>query len=220
MRRSPRVRFALGSLRAWMTVHVATGVLALLLALLHSAMAPRDTVGGHALGALAVLVATGAVGRYFYTFVPRAANGREVALEDVRAELAGLAAGWERTHRDFGERVRRRVDELVASGQWSGGFARRLLALLRAQRGLRHALSVLEAEGRAEGVAQDQLVELLRLARRAHRTALMAAHYEDLRGLLGTWRYVHRWVALLLVLLALLHVAVALRYAGPLGGAP
>ena len=55
--------------------------------------------------------------------------------------------------------------------------------------------------------------ELILLARRAQRTALMAAHYEDLRALLNSWRWFHRWIALGMVLLVVLHVATAIRYA-------
>ncbi|MCA9258638.1 MAG: NAD(P)-binding domain-containing protein, partial [Planctomycetales bacterium] len=62
-----------GSLAAWMTSHVATGILAFLLALVHASLSPGKTIGGHAFAALGVLVATGAIGRYFYSFVPRAA---------------------------------------------------------------------------------------------------------------------------------------------------
>ena len=51
-----------------------------------------------------------------------------------------------------------------------------------------------------------------RLSWRAHRTALMAAPYEDLRALAGSWRWVHRWMALLMVLLVVLHVVYALAY--------
>ena len=78
-RRQARIPLRIGSLRAWMTSHIVTGLLALLMAVLHSAMDPQETVGGHALLGLAVLVMTGAIGRYFYAFVPRAANGREMA---------------------------------------------------------------------------------------------------------------------------------------------
>ena len=70
----------------------------------------------------------------------------------------------------------------------------------------------LRNEGRSEGIAEDKIKRVLGLARRAHRTALAAAHYEDLRAILGTWRYLHRWVAALMVLLALLHIASALVY--------
>ena len=55
--------------------------------------------------------------------------------------------------------------------------------------------------------------DLLEMARQAHHLALSAAHYADLRGLLMTWRWLHRWLALLLVLLAMWHVVTAWRYA-------
>ena len=48
VRRAPRIPFRFGSLQVWMTSHVATGILAFLCALLHGAMEPRNTVGGHA----------------------------------------------------------------------------------------------------------------------------------------------------------------------------
>jgi thioredoxin reductase len=74
-RRAGRFAWLKGSLQLWMTSHVATGILALLCAILHSAMDPRHTVGGHALAGLGILILTGAIGRYFYSYVPRAANG-------------------------------------------------------------------------------------------------------------------------------------------------
>ena len=73
-----------------MTSHVATGILAFLLATLHAAMAPRHTVGGHACGRSAFLLVTGAIGRYFYAYVPRAANGRELELDEVKTRLEPL----------------------------------------------------------------------------------------------------------------------------------
>lgn len=211
-RRSPRVRLTFGSLRKWMTVHVVTGVLALLCALLHGAMDPRDTVGGHALAGLAVLVVTGAIGRYFYAIVPRAANGRELAIDEVRGHVDRLSQEWDRGPRELGDRVRREIQALTEGGRWSGSFLRRLVALSRSQRRLRRVLLRIERDGRRAGIADAQLRETLRLARRAHRASLMAAHYEDVRGLLASWRYVHRWTALLVVSLVVLHVVAAVRY--------
>ena len=42
----------------------------------------------------------------------------------------------------------------------------------------------------------------------------MTSHYEDLRALLGAWRYFHRWIALLMLILAIAHIYTALRYGG------
>ncbi len=212
LRRSLVVK--LGSLQLWMTSHIATGILALLCVTLHSAMAPRDTVGGHAFAALAVLLVTGAIGRYFYAFVPRAANGRELELAEVKARLGKMSAEWDQGQLKFGERARNEVNELVEKKQWRDSFFGRVAALFGSQRDLRKALAKIAQEGREQGVAEDHIQETLALARRAYRTALMAARYEDLRAVLGTWRYLHRWVSLLLVLLVIVHVIYALAY-GP-----
>lgn len=212
IRRSRWLSVTFGSLQAWMTSHVVTGVVALLLAVLHGAFAPRSTVGGHALIAMAVIIVTGAIGRYFYAYVPRATNGRELALEEIRTNMAGLSAEWDSRFPGFGERVQNQIQTLVDSGHWQGSFARRAVALVGSQGQLKKALGKLRVEGRREGIPENQLNELAELARRAHRAAFMAAHYEELRALLATWRYLHRWIALLLILMVGLHIYTALRF--------
>lgn len=62
-------------------------------------------------------------------------------------------------------------------------------------------------------VAQHALaVRTVGLARRSHRLVLQLANFEEVRGLLASWRWLHRWLALLLLLLTAVHVAVAFRY--------
>ncbi|MBI5434473.1 MAG: NAD(P)-binding domain-containing protein [Planctomycetes bacterium] len=213
-RRNGAIFEKLGSLRAWMTLHIATGILAFVLALAHSAFDARHTVGGHALIGLGVLVATGAVGRYFYSFVPRAANGRELALDEVKTRLAEFSASWDRNGGEFGERVRAEIARLVAESRPVGSFFARAASFARSRRNLTTTLDQLVAEGRELGVGERELAEMSRLARRAHQNALAAAHFEELRGLAATWRWFHRWVALLLVLLVVIHIIAAWRYAG------
>jgi putative YpdA family bacillithiol system oxidoreductase len=203
----------LGSLRAWMTSHIATGTLAFLLLLFHAALSPRPTAGGYALAALTILAITGAVGRYFYAFVPRAANGREAALEDLRAEMAAQSAEWDRHGRGFADEAREELRQLVESAAWGRGFLGGLVGLVREQHRLRRVLHRLRARGREQGLSRDQLEGLLALTERAHRTAMMAARFESLRGILETWRHLHRWLAVVMITLAVVHVATAVRYA-------
>jgi hypothetical protein len=211
-RRSGRFEWIRGSLQVWMTSHVATGILALLCAILHSAMDPRHTVGGHALAGLGILVVTGAIGRYFYSYVPRAANGRELELDEVRTRLASIVSEWDRGGGAFTGRVRDEVQRFVNESHWQGSFLARVRALVSSERRLRATLNDLRVQGHVEGVARDHVNALLKLARQAQRTALMAAHFEDLRALMASWRYFHRWVALGMVLLVVLHVIVAVRF--------
>ena len=105
VRRSAWGRSLPGSLQGWMTSHVGTGVLALLLVMIHSAMAPHHTVGGHAFLALVVLVITGSIGRYLYAFVPRAANGQELALDEIN-QIVESESAVENILRDYDRKSR------------------------------------------------------------------------------------------------------------------
>ena len=217
-RRYGKLGLTFGSLSVWMTLHVGTGVLAFLFALLHAALEPRDTVGGRAFWLMAILIATGMIGRYLYSFVPRAANGRELALSEARAQLERLSSAWDRAHTSFAERAREELGGLIERRQWSGNFVGRLGALFGAQHDLARVTRDLDRQARSEGLADDQRHETLELFRSAHRSALMAAHYEDLRAIMNTWRWIHRWGALLLLALVGLHVVYALSYGSSFSG--
>lgn len=212
VRRQAPLRFRFGSLRTWMTSHVATGVLAALCAALHGAMNPRDTVGGHAFWALTALLVTGGIGRYLYAWIPRAANGRELDLEEVKARLGRAPEDWNRGQLKYHRHVRDQVLAMIAKRQWRDSLPSRLWALFGNQRSLHQLLTKLAREGLRQGLTDDQVRESMQLARQANRSALIAAHFEDLRGLLNGWRYLHRWVAALMVLLVVIHVAFALIY--------
>jgi thioredoxin reductase len=214
LRKSARIPLWIFSLQSWMTSHVATGVLALVIALLHAAMAPKDTVGGHALIGLVVLVVTGGIGRYFYSFVPHAANGRDMQLDEVRARLTALTTELDREHRGIGERIHAEVESLIQEGHWQRSLPRRIVALLFSRHRIKEARRALRKDALEAGLPEDQLRNIESLVRTAQRTALAAAHFEDLRGLLASWRYLHRWVAVLMVLLVIAHIVTALRFGG------
>jgi len=210
VRKAGRISF--GSLQFWMTSHIATGILAVLCAMVHSAMAPHDSAGGHAFWALVVLTFTGAIGRYFYAYVPRATNGRELEIQEVKARLSRMSQEWDQGQQQFRDFARSEVSALIQAEQWKGSFFGRVFGLLGVRRELRRVLDTIAARGREDGVDDDQIAETLNLVRRAHHVAVMAAHFEDLRGLLGTWRWVHRWTAVLLIVLLAVHVIYALLY--------
>ncbi len=213
VRRSRWLPLQGGSLRHWMTAHVGTGMLALLFAILHGTFELNNSLGGHALLGLIVLVATGALGRYFYSFVPRAANGRELALDEARLRLYENTQAWTEVHRDFGELARREIAALIDRTRWQHGALGSVIGLVRAQFDMRRTLRLLRQRSRAMQVDAESLSAVLRVARKAHRDALAAAHFDDLRTLLAGWRYLHRWVGLLVVFLVVAHVWVSLLYA-------
>ena len=214
LRRSKFGQFLGGTLKGWMTSHIITGILAFLLITVHAALAPGNTNGGHAFIALGVLVVTGAIGRYLYAWIPRSTNGRELVLDELRPRIAAISSEWDTTGRGAGERFRKEIDELIANDNWNTSLPRRLIRILGTRFRLRAKLTELCAKAQEEGLPEAQIEDLRGLAERAYWTAFSVTHLEDLRGVLGSWRFFHRWVALLMFLLAVMHIVTAVRYGG------
>ncbi len=204
-----------GPLSAWMTAHVGTGILSLLLVLLHAGLAPKNTLGGHALAAMAVLIATGAIGRYFYSIVPRAANGKELELAEIDAIIAADLAKWDAVAGNFSQRVLEQIQQLTSFRWEHRGLVARLRGLLHSRQTARERLRELHKEGLDAGLSTSQLDQITALAARAYKAAVGSAYFEDLRAVLNSWRYLHRWIALLLVGLTIAHIALAIRYFMP-----
>jgi len=209
-RRSPRRGFAFGTLSAWMTSHIATGVLAFSFVALHGAMGPRNTLGGYAFWALVVLLVTGAIGRYLYAWVPRATDGHELNLEELKAHFGGRLDARP-AQRGFHEKARTEVLSLIGDAPWNGSFFSRLGALWGVRRDLSRVLAGIEKRGRTLGMPAEEVSETLRYSRYTHRQALLVAHFEDVRSLLSSWRCFVRWIAVLMMLLMVLHIVYALN---------
>jgi len=212
LRRRPGGWLRVGALRLWMTLHVATGISAGLLALTHAGFKWHSSPGGFALVAMGALIASGAMGRYLYAFLPRANNGRELALDELQGELETMHGD----HPAFREWVQKRVQQLVSHAQESSTFTGRIWSLLQAPRNLSRLIGELHAEGRKSGVPESRIEDLKHLARRSHRLILATTWHEELRAVMASWRYLHRWVAVILIMVLVVHIITALRYA-PIG---
>jgi hypothetical protein len=83
-----------GSMRSWLQFHIFTGIVGSYLVVLHSAWSFNGLAGGLTFMTL-VVVASGFIGRYIYTAVPRTADGvvieaqvLQLQLDVVRQEVA------------------------------------------------------------------------------------------------------------------------------------
>lgn len=206
-------RFLPGSLRFWMGSHVFTGIAGFLCVIVHAGFTYRSTLGGFAFVTLGIVLVAGMVGRYLYAGVPRAANGREMDLDELRARVAAIATEWDKSSRGLGASVRDRIETMVREERWRPSFAARVSGLLSSQLRIRSAIFDLRMDPRFGEMPEAEREELLALAARSMKLTLQIAHFEEIRAVLGTWRFLHRWVALLMLLLVFAHIGIALRYA-------
>ncbi len=206
-------RFLPGSLRFWMGSHIFTGIGSFLCVILHAGFSYRMTLGGFAFVTLGIVLIAGLVGRYFYAIVPRAANGREMDLDELRTRVANIASEWDKSSRGLGSVVRDRVETLVREERWRASFFARAAGLFWSHIRIRRTLRELRMDPRFESVPEAERDELMMLAKRSLKLTLQIAHYEELRAILGSWRFIHRWLALLMLLFVIAHLVVAVRFA-------
>jgi hypothetical protein len=190
----------LGSLRAWMGFHVATGLLGATLILLHAAYLPKSALGVLASAALAVVVATGLIGRYLYGLVPRTLTGRELERDELRRRLDRNRVRLVEAGFDASLLQRPVIDPALARR----GLAARIGRVIAGDREIRRAFRHLRKH-----LTSD---ELLPLARRYARDEQWLARYAEARALLGAWRFLHRWLAISMLCVVAFHVYVALRF--------
>ncbi|MEN8254182.1 MAG: hypothetical protein ABFR33_01820 [Verrucomicrobiota bacterium] len=206
-KRLVRIAF-LGPLRMWMDLHVLTGFIGMGIVVFHSSFAPSSALGMLAIGALATTVATGIVGRTIYVQVPRSLEGRELELGQVQAELntcrlqleqAGVQADWlEQSPPEPRVHQTSLVGCFMAMAKGYGERQREYRQLKR---------HVLASPG-----LRPSARKILPLARDFCIHSQWFVRYHELRSLIASWRFFHRWLAVLMFCIVVCHIIVAIRF--------
>jgi hypothetical protein len=172
-----------------------------------------------ALVALTITVLTGVVGRYIYSKVPRSLEGRELELEQVRERLGSF---------------RSQLEDIGVSTDWLPAQIRledythpktlfgRFVAVIQGDRQSRRDYRYMRRAVRASAVLRPLSGRILPLARAFFRHRHWLARYYELRNLLASWRFFHRWLAIVMLAVAAIHIGLAMRYGDLwiLGGQP
>ena len=201
-RRLARAR--LGSMRAWLELHVFTGLFGSVLIVYHSAFQLRTPIATLTAVSLALVVLSGLVGRYFYGLSPANAEMRlEQGLGELERAVGGLGA---RTGDQLAllpapsELVRPSLlGALSMIPTWRREAALRRATVQMVTRGCEHELGLLPAQRRA----------LRKIARRAAHAATADVRSTAGATLLRSWRGLHRFMALLMVLSVSVHIVTA-----------
>jgi len=77
---------AVGRMSTWLQIHIFTGLVGPFMVLLHASWKFNGLAGVLMLMTI-IIVASGIIGRYIYTAVPRTVDGAEVALRDLEQQI-------------------------------------------------------------------------------------------------------------------------------------
>lgn len=194
-------RLPVGSMRAWLDMHVFTGLLGSILVAFHSAFQLRTPIAMVTSFSLTAVVLSGIVGRFLYALTPQVDGVRFTrdlaALDEV---VNGLAAY-----------LRRELAALPVPVPPSGGLVAALSSVptWRSELALRRAVVRTTLARAGQGLTRKQRRELRRRGRAVERHARQLVNASLADGVLRSWRGLHRFMAILLILSVSVHISVA-----------
>lgn len=213
-----------GQVKAWFWFHLCLGIGGPWLILVHSQFRIGSLNAGVALYSMAVVVASGVVGRFIYVRIHRGLNGERTSLRELR-ERAGLVEDNARSRLHFCPAVEERLlafeqRELRALPGWATHLRQvtllplqQWLTYLRCVRDLRQPLHQLA------GQYQWSASELRRRKRRARRlvdhylnAVVRVAQYGAYERVFALWHLAHLPFVYLLVISAVVHVIAVHAY--------
>lgn len=203
LRKRTRVFGRVGSVSAWLDVHIYLGVFGPLLIVLHSSFKFGGLVALSFWSMVAVAL-SGVLGRYLYLQIPRTRAGDELTLAEIGEVDRGLS---ERLRADFSvpESVLRRLDDL-ASARARGGLIGILIGVLVADILLGHRLREVTRDCSVPPLLRQ---ELLRLARQKAVIRRRIVLWDALHRLFHQWHIVHKPFAVVMYIFMVVHIWVA-----------
>ena len=184
----------LGSMRVWLDIHVFTGLLAAIFVSFHSAFQLRTPIATWTSVSLGVVVLTGLLGRFLYALAP---TGHAKRLGAAIAALDAEAPG-----------VGRQIDLALADMPAPD---------VRANASLFTAVASIP-RWRRVARQRREMIDLIaadaprRVVRAVKKAATADARAPGAAAVLRTWRGMHRFFALLMLVAVGLHIGVAWFY--------
>jgi len=193
-------------LRRWLTFHIFAGFLSPAVIAFHSAFQSKNHLATGTVASLAVVVATGVLGRFVYGLVPTQ-EGHAVALADLAGRLERLKAVAKPMVANL-PKARRAIESLDEDTPNPRSTGLLLLFWRMPWVALRRLLRLRQIRRLFPNRARYREFKNVYLDLANLRTEV--AFYASLRRLLSGWRVFHVLLAILLVIMIAAHIAVSL----------
>ncbi len=207
VRKKLRRQTWLGPQKLWLEAHIFCGLVGPVLITLHSSFKFNGVISV-AYWSMVLVVLSGFVGRYLYVRVPRSIRGSELTYEELSQRAAEL--GEELADSALPPSLAARIAAIERQASPGGGAPSSFRVLWLGDASLKRELRHLRREISRSGVSHARLEELLHLIR--ERTTLMRriAYLDRTKKLFSLWHVFHQPLVYLMLVIAAVHVAVAL----------
>lgn len=199
-----------GRMASWLQFHIFTGLVGPYLVLLHSSW-KFNGLAGVVMLMTGIVVASGFIGRYIYTAIPRTADGLAVEANDIERHIHATEAdlhAWISSHPNLAPVLSQRLSTSpeIAGNQWFAilgrpfiEFSQRFQWWLEKQQ--------LDPKMRSQATQLDQLVARRRKLER------QVASLAQARRMMALWHSFHIPIGMVLFTAACIHIGAAIYYA-------
>jgi hypothetical protein len=199
-----------GKMAAWLNFHIFTGIVGPYLVLLHSSW-KFNGLAGVVMLLTVVIVASGFIGRYIYTAMPRTVDGIEIEASQLEAMITVTEADLRRWQQAQPEAARMLAAYLPASRQAAPGSYAAIFE--RSWLNWSEHLRFWQARQRVPRQVRAQFRQLEQMVRRQQMLRRQVASMAVARSLLALWHAIHIPVGMVLFTAAFIHVVAAIYYA-------
>jgi len=207
-KRSRRARW--GRMSEWLNFHIFTGLVGPYLVLLHSSW-KFNGLAGIVLLLTVVIVASGFIGRYIYTAVPRTADGVEVEAELLRQQITQLDNQLQDLLIDSPASTRALLQ--TATFAQESGRSSTSMIFGRAWSDVRFHSQWRRLRKEVDAGTRTRIEQLDRLVQRRRVLDRQVSSLATARRMLGLWHAVHIPIGMVLFTAAFIHSIAAVYYA-------
>jgi hypothetical protein len=197
-----------GRMANWLQFHIFTGLVGPYMVLLHTSWKFNGLAGLVMLFTM-IIVASGVIGRYIYTSVPRNVDGIEIESKELEGQIRVIDAelhAWMESHP---EKYQVLSSRLAPSEVGNGSR----LVLGRVFDDWSARMKWWREAGRMDREARLQAKQLNDLLKRERILQRQLSSIVVTRRLLGLWHEIHIPIGMVLFIAAFIHVIAAIYYA-------
>jgi hypothetical protein len=197
-----------GRMSTWLQFHIFTGLVGPYMVFLHTSW-KFNGLAGMVMLLTIIIVASGFLGRYIYTSVPRNADGIEIEANDLELQIRnidGELQNWLTANPEIYRQLSKKLSPATISSGNRLVFGRAFEEWNARLRWWR-ASSRMDREARSQAKQLNELLKRERNLRRQLGSIVMT------RRLLGLWHAIHIPVGAALFFAAALHIVAAVYYA-------
>lgn len=198
-----------GSPAHWLEVHIFCGIFGPVLVTFHTSFKFNGIVSV-AYWSMAVVVASGFVGRYLYVRIPKTIRGEELSQSELEQQAAELRARLAETR--LPQRLIAAIDEEERILLAAASTKRSLFTRMRDALAARRRASSLRREIRASGLERHLLHDALSLAHERAELLRRITRLKRTRQLFQLWHVFHRPLVYVMFAILLVHLGVAFYF--------